>query len=76
MPKSSITMGVGTIMEARHIILMASGSKKADTIKTAIEGEVNSECTASVLQNHSHITYILDKEAAAKLSADTLNPEE
>jgi glucosamine-6-phosphate deaminase len=66
-PGYAITMGVGTILESRICILIASGSKKAEVVARAIEGPVTSEVTASALQLHPHIIYFLDEETAANL---------
>lgn len=66
-PRFAITMGVGTILEARHCILLASGAGKADPIAQAIEGPVTSMITASALQLHPHTTAILDEAAASQL---------
>ncbi len=66
-PRFAITMGVGTILEARHIILLASGGEKADAVKLAIEGPVTTEITASALQLHPKVTAFLDVAAADKL---------
>ncbi len=67
-PRKAITMGVGTIMQARKIILMAWGEKKASIIKKAIEGPVVDSVPATYLQNHPDTTIILDKEAGAELT--------
>lgn len=66
-PRFAITMGVGTIMEAREIILLANGAKKAEIIAEALEGPVTAQVSASVLQLHRHVTVLLDAEAGAKL---------
>lgn len=66
-PVYAITMGVGTILEARRIALVANGKKKAPAIAAAIEGPVTSLCTASALQLHADTTYFLDREAAGDL---------
>jgi glucosamine-6-phosphate deaminase len=66
-PKLAVTMGVGTIMEARRILLLASGQEKAQALKESLEGPVTSTVTASVLQLHPHATIIADEAAAAKL---------
>ncbi len=63
----SITMGIGTIMEAKEIILVATGKEKAKAIKDAIEGPISATCPASVLQLHEKAVFILDKEAAQLL---------
>ncbi len=67
-PKYAITMGVGTIMEAREIVLLASGSAKADAIKAAVEGPITATCPASIIQMHPKAYVVIDKDAAVKLS--------
>ncbi|MFH1923902.1 MAG: glucosamine-6-phosphate deaminase [Planctomycetota bacterium] len=66
-PVYAITMGVGTILEARKIILMANGRSKTGAIEGAIEGPVTSMCTASALQLHEDTIFFLDRDAAAGL---------
>ena len=66
-PRFAITMGVGTIMEARRVILIATGASKAEAVAAAVEGAVTASCTASVLQLHPVATFILDEEAASGL---------
>jgi glucosamine-6-phosphate deaminase len=66
-PVYAITMGVGTIMEARQIVLVANGAKKASAVAQAIEGPITSMITASALQMHPDVTYYLDREAASEL---------
>ena len=66
-PIYSITMGVGTILEAKKILLLANGKKKADPIAAAIEGPVTSMCTASALQLHRDTLFYLDRDAASGL---------
>ena len=66
-PRLSITMGIGTIMEARHILLLATGSDKADAICATIEGPVSAHCPASILQMHANATLIIDEQAALGL---------
>src|SRR4029079_11571824 len=66
-PIYAITMGVGTIMEARKILLLANGKKKADAVAQAVEGPVTSMITASALQMHPDATVYIDHEAAGKL---------
>jgi glucosamine-6-phosphate deaminase len=67
MPHHVITMGIGTIMEARHCLLLAFGSKKARIVAAAIEGPVTAMNPASVLQLHPKVTVCLDEAAAARL---------
>ena len=66
-PRFAITMGVGTILEAKKILLIANGEKKADACAQFIEGPVTSQITASALQLHQHVTVVLDEGAASKL---------
>lgn len=67
-PKYAITMGVGTIMEAKEIVLLASGSSKADAIKAAVEGPITAFCPASMIQMHRKVFVVVDKSAAADLT--------
>lgn len=68
MPCFAITMGVGTILEARNIIMIANGTKKAGVIAKALEGPVTSQITASAIQLHEGgITVVLDQDAASAL---------
>lgn len=69
MPKRAVTMGVGTILDAREIILLATGAKKASIMAKALEGPVTSMVTASALQLHPACKAILDEAAAAGLTA-------
>lgn len=66
-PRYAITMGVGTIFEARKCLLLASGAKKADVVAKAIEGPITADITASALQLHRDTIIILDEEAASSL---------
>lgn len=66
-PIYAITMGVGTIMEARQIILLASGASKQAAVTAAVEGPVTSMITASALQLHRDCTFYLDRAAASGL---------
>lgn len=66
-PRHVVTMGIGTILEARHCVVLACGSKKSNAVKNMIEGPVSSMCPASALQLHPRVTVIIDAEAAARL---------
>ncbi|AEF41890.1 glucosamine-6-phosphate deaminase [Hoyosella subflava] len=66
-PRRCITQGLGTIREARHLLLIATGAAKADALAAALHGPVTSDCPASVLQLHDHVTVIADKAAASRL---------
>lgn len=66
-PHHVITMGIGTIMEARHCLVLAVGAKKADAVAAMAEGPITASCPASVLQMHPKCTLILDEAAATAL---------
>jgi glucosamine-6-phosphate deaminase len=67
-PVYAITMGVGTILDARKLVLVASGKTKARAVAQAVEGPLTSMVTASALQMHVDATVIVDDEAAAELT--------
>ncbi len=67
MPMRAITMGVGTVLDARRLVMLVTGAEKADIIQKAIEGPVTSMISASAIQMHNDCVVILDEEAAAKL---------
>jgi glucosamine-6-phosphate deaminase len=67
-PLHVITMGVGTIMDARQIVLLAFGDRKADAIASAVEGPITAMNPASILQMHPVAKCIIDEPAATKLS--------
>ena len=64
----AVTMGVGTILEARRLVFLATGSEKANIVAKAIEGPVTSMISATAMQFHENVVAILDKDAAAKLA--------
>ena len=69
MPRFAITMGIGTILEAKNILMIANGEKKASVIAKAIEGPLTSQITASAIQLHSgKAIVVLDEAAASKLN--------
>jgi glucosamine-6-phosphate deaminase len=67
MPRRAITMGVGTILEGRRCLLLATGESKAEVIAKAVEGPITSMISATALQLHSRATVIVDEAAAGKL---------
>ena len=67
-PRRAITMGVGTILKANRIFLLAWGEGKAPVIKQAIEGEIKESVPATYLQKHPNTTIVLDEAAAEKLT--------
>lgn len=71
-PTRALTQGVGTILEARRIVLVATGAHKADAVARAVAGPVGADVPASFLQRHPDVTLVLDEAAASRLtSADT-----
>jgi len=66
-PRRAITMGVGTILDARRCVLLATGESKADIIAQAVEGPITSMITASALQWHPRCTVVVDEAAATRL---------
>lgn len=66
-PHHVITQGLGTIMDARHVTLIATGANKAEAVHNMIEGPVAAMCPASILQMHPHATIMLDQAAASAL---------
>lgn len=67
-PRYVITMGIGTILEARFILMLASGASKAKAVEQMVEGPVTAQCPASVLQMHPHVFVVVDEPAAVRLS--------
>src|SRR5205807_2388665 len=68
-PQQALTMGVGTILEARKVVIMAFGEHKAEIVRRAVEGEMTDAIAASFLQKHPDTTFILDGAAAGELTA-------
>ena len=66
-PKRAITMGVGTILDSKRCILVATGEEKASIVAKAVEGPVTSMISATALQLHPRCTVIVDEEAASQL---------
>ncbi|MDQ0992983.1 glucosamine-6-phosphate deaminase [Streptomyces sp. V3I7] len=66
-PQHVVTQGIGTILEARHLVLLATGEGKADAVAATVEGPVAAICPASALQLHPHATVVTDEAAASKL---------
>ena len=66
-PKSALTMGIGEIMSAKKLLMLAAGSNKADVVYKMIKDPVDPSCPASILQKHPDVVIVLDRAAAAKL---------
>ena len=67
-PTQAVTTGSGTSMKARNILLIATGANKAQAVKDMLEGPIDVNCPASILQKHDNVTVIIDEPAAALLS--------
>ncbi|GAA3773953.1 glucosamine-6-phosphate deaminase [Flavobacterium ginsengiterrae] len=67
-PRKAITMGIGTVKNAKRIVLLGWGISKASIIKKTIEGEISSRVPATYLQQHNNTTFVLDTEASSELT--------
>jgi glucosamine-6-phosphate deaminase len=67
-PRHVITQGLGTILGAEHLVLVATGTAKAAAIAAAAEGPLTASCPGSVLQLHPHVTLVVDEEAGSRLA--------
>lgn len=70
-PTHAITMGVGTIMEARELVMIASGEAKAEAVRAAAEGPLTAMVPASMVQMHRKAYLIADRAAASRLACET-----
>ncbi|AUJ69723.1 MULTISPECIES: glucosamine-6-phosphate deaminase [Pseudoalteromonas] len=66
-PHLSITMGIGTILDAKKVVLLATGENKADAVVAMVEGPLTAACPASALQMHRDAVIVIDEAAASKL---------
>ena len=66
-PRQAVSMGIGSIMKARSIVLIATGADKAEAVKALVQGPVDPHCPASILQLHPDTTIMLDAAAASLL---------
>jgi glucosamine-6-phosphate deaminase len=67
-PRHCLTQGLGTILRARHLVLLAFGSAKADAVAAALEGPVSASTPGSAVQLHPRVTVLLDEAAASRLA--------
>ncbi len=72
-PKIALTVGVGTIMDAKEVVIMATGLSKAAAVQQAVEGPVSQSYTISALQMHSNATIVCDEDATNELKVKTVN---
>ena len=73
-PRHVITMGIGTIMEARHALVLAIGEGKAQAVAAMVEGPITASCPASILQMHERCTLLVDEAAAGRAAAAGVLP--
>jgi glucosamine-6-phosphate deaminase len=66
-PSRCLTQGLGTIMEAKHLVLIAVGGNKAEAVHQMVEGPISAMWPATVLQMHQHVTVLVDDQAASRL---------
>jgi glucosamine-6-phosphate isomerase len=66
-PKKAISMGIATIMKSKEILLIATGENKADAVAAMVNGPVDENVPASILQNHANVNVFVDEAAASKL---------
>lgn len=66
-PRHCVTQGLGTIMQARRIVLIAVGSGKAEAVHHLVEGAVSATWPGTILQHHPHVTLVIDEAAASRL---------
>lgn len=70
-PKTALTVGVGTVMDAREVLVLANGNAKAVAVKMAVEGSVSHRWTVSAIQNHPHAILVCDEVAVGELTVNT-----
>ena len=67
-PSEAISMGIGTILESKNLLMLATGKSKADAIKYLLNHHDDPGCPATFLKNHPHFTLVLDPDAASKIN--------
>ncbi len=67
-PKHCLTQGIGTIMAARQLVLVATGRHKAEAVHQLVEGPISAMWPATILQMHPHATVVVDEAAASRLA--------
>ncbi len=72
-PKQALTVGVKTVMDAREVLIIVNGHKKARALQHVVEGGINHMWTLSALQNHPNATIVCDEEATWELKVGTVN---
>ncbi len=67
-PRHAVSLGIGSIMQARQILLLATGAEKAEAVRRALEGDVSPLWQASILRTHPDVVFMLDEDAASRLT--------
>lgn len=67
-PVEALSMGIGTILDAKKLVMLVTGKSKADTIKHLLHHHDDTSCPATFLKDHPHFTLVLDPEAASKIN--------
>ena len=70
-PAHALTVGVGTVMDAREVLILANGHHKAEALRAAVEGGITQKWTISALQMHEHGIIVCDEAATDKLTVET-----
>ena len=70
-PTTALTVGVGTVMDAKEVLVLAFGHKKANALREAVEGAYSHKCTLSALQAHPHGIIVADELAVGELKVNT-----
>jgi len=68
MPTKALSMGIGSILDGKQLLLLATGKSKADAIKYLLNHHNDDSCPATFLKSHPYFTLVLDPEAASKIS--------
>ncbi|WP_370675763.1 glucosamine-6-phosphate deaminase [Pleomorphomonas sp. PLEO] len=74
-PTQAMTMGIGTILDSREIIVLATGATKSEAVRAAILGEIGSECPATALRRHANVSWWLDAESGVGVTGESLAAE-
>ena len=67
-PRYAVSLGIGSIMQARQVLLIATGADKAEAVRQALEGDVSPQWQASILRAHPDVVFLLDEDAASLLT--------
>lgn len=74
-PSQAMTMGIGTILSSKEIVMLATGAVKRDAVRAALTGDVTTDCPASVLRRHANVSWWVDAESGADVAKATLAAE-